>query len=134
MQSGPSTRHQISKKTLFNWGVENLWNYLKGTNFPGNLTSQVDKNYISLVLIFANDRLGKDMQVLIFSNLIFTFFYFFFVVVDGLQPVIVGGLVSKCAWTSVWSDGNDECKCCQTPTLNFLSNQKTKKSLVLSFH
>ena len=43
---------------------------------------------------------------------------FFFV--HGLQPVVVGWLGSKWAWSSVWGDSNDEWKCCQTPTLNLI--------------
>ena len=45
----------------------------KGTNFHGYLISRLEKNCISRVLIFANDRLREDLRVLIFANLDFFF-------------------------------------------------------------
>ena len=46
----------------------------KGTNFHGYLISRLEKNCISLVLIFANDSLREDLRVLIFPNLDFFLF------------------------------------------------------------
>ena len=46
----------------------------KGTNFHGYLISRLEKNCISRVLIFANDRLREDLRVLIFANLDFFLF------------------------------------------------------------
>ena len=67
--------------------MANRRSYLKSTNFHGYFILWVEKNYISCVLIFANDFLREGFQVLIFDNLDFF--------VDGLQPVVVGGLGSS---------------------------------------
>ena len=62
---------------------------LLGTKFPhGTWTETL------WVLIIANDCLRKDFRILIFANLDFF-------VVDGLQPVVLGGLGSRWAWSSM---------------------------------
>ena len=44
---------------------------MNAANLRGYLVSRVEKKYISRVLIFTNDRLLKNLRVLIFANLEF---------------------------------------------------------------
>ena len=44
---------------------------MNAANLRGYLVSRVEKKYISRVLIFTNDRLRKNLRVLIFANLEF---------------------------------------------------------------
>ena len=62
--------------------------------------------------------------------------------VDGLRLVVVDGLGSRWAWSSMWGDSNNKWRCCQPLTFNSTwkaakrtlhRTKRTKKSLGNSF-